>query len=114
MGKALGDPKLGRKERAMARFAYYLPALVLASVLFHAWRNDFSQNFLVAGAILFVASVFLARFLSRRARNLEAAIYTTRVLPADADEKKTFVDVVAILIAGVILLSAVFLPVLKS
>lgn len=94
--------------------AYCLPILVLAAAIFHAWRNDFSRNFVGAGVILFVASGLIARFLSRRAKNLEAVVYTTRVLPSDSEEKKSSVEVTAMLVAAAILLIAVFLPLFKS
>lgn len=98
----------------MGRCAVALPILVLMAVLFHAWSNDFSKNFLIAGAILLAASGFLARFLFRRSRNLEAAFFATRILPSDSEATKKSTDVVAMMVAVALLLGALFLPLLKS
>jgi len=48
----------------------------------------------------------------RRAKNLEAVIYTTRILPSESDEMKSSVDVVAVVVGIAILLTAAFLPML--
>jgi TRAP-type uncharacterized transport system fused permease subunit len=101
-------------ERVMGYCAGALPLLVLIAVLFHAWVNDFAKNFLIAGAILLAASGFLARFLSRRSKNLEAAFFATRILPTDSEATKTSTDVVALVVAAALLLGALFLPLLKS
>src|SRR4029078_6146987 len=104
--------KLGRKERAMMCFAYCLPVFVLVSVLIHGWARAFSMNLVGAAVILFVGSCLVARFLLRRAKNLEAVIYTTRILPSESDEMKSAVDVVAVVVGIAILLTAAFLPML--
>ena len=99
-----------RFEQIMLYSSICTPVLVGLAILFQAWNQNFASNVLGAGAGLLVGSYFLARFLWRRSRRLEATFFTVRILPSDDETTKLVTDCAALLGLALISLIACLLP----
>ena len=97
-------------QKVLRRVSIALPfALTLVGVG-HVWRAGFLSNLAGSYLILVLFSVVLARFMWRRAHDVEAVFGGTRIGPDDEPGVKSEIDYISLVIAAVLLVFALCLP----
>lgn len=89
--------------------AWLIGGVLLASA-FHLWRTAFAMNVLIGEGVFLFFGIFLARFMSRRSRDLEAQFFTLLVTIDQPSAEREVIDNTSVLLGVGILACAVFMP----
>ena len=103
-----------RLKVVMAYASGVLPTLICAIALLQVFTHSFSKNYVLSELCILVTSCLNARYFYRRARNLEATFFATRVVPSDPDEKNTLIDAIALVFSALLLLLAICVPLIAK
>jgi hypothetical protein len=91
-------------------FCFISPVIVFVAGVAHSYWSGFESKTVWAQLFLFLFTAHIARFVFRRARNLDARLFTGVVSSSDSEESRLMSDAVARIAAGLFVFASLFLP----
>lgn len=91
-----------------------LPVCIGAVIAAQMVAIGLDQTYYTSWAFMFFMGAYLGRFLYLRSQGREAAFFSTRIRPTDAEERRFSTEWVALVGALFLIVVTVLLPVLRS
>ena len=89
-----------------------LPFLITILFIINLIFSDFSASFFTVWAGLISISIYLGRFLDKKSRDEEAGFFSITIRPTDSEDRKMQGDLIGLIWPPLLLLLALFYPLL--